>query len=156
MYLDQFNSLPEWDKQLVRIPKGEAWKWREELQLGEVLYNQWRKVFGLATAFAEALPGEEEANSPKDMIYQNVYMIAPKIMSAAGDTLYQVKMENAALIRFNCRQLWEQVAFAVLTGTADAAYQQVIEESLSKFKALFRRWVATFKPDDCEDDWGLF
>ena len=65
-------------------------------------------------------------------------------------------MENAALIRFNCRQMWEQISFAVLIGTADAAHQKVIEEPLAKFKELFRQWVATFKPDDCEDDWGLF
>ena len=77
-------------------------------------------------------------------------------MSAGGDTLYQIKMENAALIRFNCRQMWEQIAFAVLTGSADAEHKEVIEEVLNKFKQLFSSWVATFKPDEYEDEWGLF
>ena len=65
-------------------------------------------------------------------------------------------MENAALIRFNCRQMWEQIAFAVLTGAAEDEHKIIIEEALSRFKELFRSWVATFKKDDCEDEWGLF
>jgi hypothetical protein len=90
------------------------------------------------------------------MIYQNAYIVAPKILSASGDTLYQIKMENAALIRFNCKQLWDQIAFATLSGDADIAYKIPIEESLDKFKKLFRSWVATFRRDDYEDEWGLF
>src|SRR6476661_6010321 len=108
-------------------------------------------------AFVETLPEEaDEFHSTKSMIYQNAYVVAPKIISASGDTLYQIKMENAALIRFNCRQLWEQIALATLTGEADVEYKKPIEELLDKFKNLFRRWVATFRPDDYEDEWGLF
>ena len=157
MDLSRLNPLPEWKDRLTDADNGEAWKWREELQIAEVLYNQWREVFGLVSAFAEALPEEEDdILSTKSMIYQNAYIVAPKIMSACGDTLYQIKMENAALIRFNCRQMWEQIAFAVLMGTADAEHKKVIEEALNKFKELFRQWVATFNRDDYEDEWGLF
>jgi hypothetical protein len=90
------------------------------------------------------------------MIYQNAYVIAPKIMSACGDTLYQIKMENAAFIRFSCRQMWEQIAFAVLMGDADAEHKEVIEEALSRFRELFCKWVTTFRRDKYEDEWGLF
>lgn len=83
-------------------------------------------------------------------------MVAPKIVSASGDTLYQIKMENAALIRFYCRQLWEQVGFAVLSGDADPEHKRVIAEALEKFKELFCQWVATFQEDEFEDEWGLF
>ena len=121
------------------------------------MYNQWREVFCLTSAFAEALPEEEDdLLSTKSMIYQNAYIVAPKIMSACGDTLYMIKMENAALIRFNCRQLWEQVTFAVLEGNADREHKEVIEEAIDDFKALFKQWAATFKPDEFEDEWGLF
>lgn len=157
MDFPRLNPLPEWDDGFKNIDKGEAWKWREELQIAEALYQQWREVFVLVSAFAEALPEEEdEVLSTKSMIYQNAYIVAPKIMSACGDTLYQIKMENAALIRFNCRQMWEQIAFAVLMGNADSEHKNVIEEALNRFKELFRNWVATFKPDEYEDEWGLF
>jgi hypothetical protein len=150
------NPLPEWDPPLKNIDKGDEWKWKDELEIAERLYNQWREVFQLVTAFAENLPEEDERLSTKDFIYENAYIIAPKILSASGDTLYQIKMENAALIRFNCRQMWEQIAVAVLSGTADEEHQIVIEESLNKFKEIFRQWVATFKEDEYEDEWGLF
>ena len=157
MDLLKFNSLPEWGDRLQKIDKGEEWKWKEELQIGEALYEQWREVFNLVSAFAENLPDEDDERvSTKYMIYENAYLIAPKILSASGDTLYLIKMENAAIIRFNCRQMWEQIAYASLTGNADAEHKEVIEEALSKFKELFRKWVSCFKPDEYEDDWGLF
>jgi hypothetical protein len=157
MDLPHFNSLPEWEPRLHKTDSGEAWKWQEELQIAEAMYNQWREVFALVMAFVETLPEEEnDPVSTKNLIYQNAYIVAPKIVSACGDTLYQIKMENAALIRFNCRQMWEQIAFAALTGTADEEHKKVIEEALGTFRQLFRRWVGTFKKDEFEDDWGLF
>lgn len=157
MDLLHLNPLPEWEDGFKNIDKDETWKWSEELQIAEALYNQWREVFGFVSAFAEALPEEEdETLSARSMIYQNAFVIAPKILSACGDTMYQIKMENAALIRFNCRQMWEQIAFAVLMGNADSEHKKVIEEALNRFKELFRSWVATFKRDDYEDEWGLF
>ena len=157
MDLLNLNPLPEWEGRLQNRNKGEAWKWKVELQIAETLYRQWREVFNLVSAFAENLPDEEDERlSTKNMIYQNAYIIAPKIISASGDTLYQIKMENAAIIRFNCRQMWEQIAFAALAGNADAEHKEVIEEALTRFKELFHKWVSTFKRDEYEDDWGLF
>ena len=157
MDLPNLNPLPKWENRLQNIDKNESWKWSEELRIAEALYNQWREVFGLVMAFVETLPEEEdETLSTKSMIYQNAYIVAPKIMSACGDTLYQIKMENAAIIRFNCRQLWEQIAFAALTGAADKEYKNLIEEALNQFKDWFRQWVTTFKKDEYEDEWGLF
>lgn len=157
MELPHLNPLPEWRNFLRNTDKGEYWKWKEELQIAEALYNQWREVFVLVMAFAESLPEEEdEMLSTKSMIYQNAYVVAPKIMSACGDTLYQIKMENAVLIRFNCRQMWEQIAFAALTGSADDDHKKVIEDAIGRFKELFRQWIATFRRDEYEDEWGLF
>jgi len=157
MDLPNLNPLPKWENRFHNIDKDESWKWSEELRIAEAMYNQWREVFGLVMAFVETLPEEEdETLSTKSMIYQNAYIIAPKIMSACGDTLYQIKMENAAIIRFNCRQMWEQIAFAALTGVADKEHNVLIEEALNQFKEWFRHWVATFKKDEYEDEWGLF
>ncbi len=157
MDLPHFGSLPEWRERLTDFDGEEAGKYKEELRIAEAMYNQWREVFRLVSAFAEALPEEEdELLSTKSMISQNAYIVSPKIMSACGNTLYMIKMENAALIRFNCRQLWEQVAFAVLEGNADGEHKEVIEEVIDEFKALFKQGVATFNAAEYEDDWDLF
>jgi len=83
-------------------------------------------------------------------------IVAPKIMGAVGCDLYILKMENATIIRTNCRQMMEQVGFAVLMDMADETHKKVIEESLNEFQNFFREWVATFKKDEYEDEWGLF
>jgi hypothetical protein len=56
MDLPNLNPLPEWEDRLQKTDKGEEWKWKEELQIAEVLYQQWREVFNLVSAFAENLP----------------------------------------------------------------------------------------------------
>lgn len=157
MDFSHLNPIPEWKYHLKELPEGEAWKFRESLQAAEALYRQWREVFGLVSAFAENLrEDKDENNFTKQLIYENAHSIAPKIISAAGDALYQIKMENAALIRFNCRQMMEQIDFATLTGAAEEPYRAVIEAALNAFKALFSQWVATFAADNCPDEWGLF
>ncbi len=83
-------------------------------------------------------------------------IVAPKIMVAVGCGLYVLQMENAAIIRTNCRQMMEQVGFAVLMDVADKAHKEVIEESIKEFQQLFKEWVATFQKDEYEDEWGLF
>ncbi|HYH14181.1 MAG TPA: hypothetical protein VD794_03110, partial [Flavisolibacter sp.] len=75
---------------------------------------------------------------------------------SAVDTLYMLQMENAAIIRTNCRQLMEQVSFAAMSGIADEAHRDVIEEAMDEFRTLFKQWVATFEPDEFKDEWGLF
>ena len=141
-----------------RTEAGEEWKWKEALEAGKYLYEQWREVFQLVMAFVDTLPETPESAMPdtREMIYENVYIVAPKLLAAAGDTLYEIKMENAAIIRYNCRQLMEQVGFAVLSGKTDDLYQEAIEEAMDEFKHRFRHWVSFFKRDEFEDEWGLF
>lgn len=159
MDLNELNFLPEWDEKFLHAAdEGDEWKTRPDLETDKALYNQWLEVFGLVAAFAETLSDdvEGEAAFTQKLIYENAMIVAPKIMTAAGDTLYVIKMENAAIIRVNCRQLMEQVGFAALTGMADAEHKDVIAEAMADFRFLFKNWVATFQKDDCTDDWGLF
>ncbi len=162
MDLEQLNFLPEWDEN--RFSKrmnlhGEAWKNAPGILAARDLYKQWRELFGLVIAFAENLADDNDGShqsSTKSLIYQNAMIVAPKIIGAVSVDSFTLKMENASLIRSNCRQMMEQINFAVLMGWADEAYKQVIEESLDQFKNLFKIWVATFEKDLFEDEWGLF
>lgn len=162
MDLEQLNFLPEWDEN--RFSKrmnrhGEAWKNAPGILAARDLYKHWRELFGLVVAFAENLADDNDGthqSSTKSLIYQNAMIIAPKIIGAVSVESYTLKMENAAIIRSNCRQMMEQINFAVLMGWADETYKQVIEESLDQFRQLFRAWVTTFEKDSFDDEWGLF
>ncbi|UAY52308.1 hypothetical protein [Ferruginibacter albus] len=158
MDLGQLFFLPEWDDKFLRLnnEEGEEWKTNKAIQIAETLYNKWRDVFHLSIAFAESLPEDEEQGFTQKLIIENLMVVAPKIMSAAGDTLYIIKMENAAIIRVNCIQLMEQIGVSVLMGLADEKHEKVIKDEMQNFRLLFKEWVATFEKDDCEDEWGLF
>jgi|SRR6185437_6306740 len=161
MDLDKLNFLPDWDDDQFPEEEGEAWKTYEIRAAGKALYLKWREVFGLVLAFTENLSDDSEENetheqSTQRLIYENAMIIAPKIRSASMVDLYVLQMENAAIIRTNARQLMEQVGFAVLMGFAEESYKNVIAEGMEEFKLLFKGWVATFKKDEFEDEWGLF
>jgi hypothetical protein len=159
MDLDKLNFLPYWEE--VHFHKEdtepETWMYDVKLEPARALYRQWREVFGLVIAFADSLNNdkEDEEDMTRRLIFENLMAVAPKILSAV-DTLYVIQMENAAIIRTNCRQLMEQIGFAALSGIADEEHHQVIEEAMNEFRELFRQWVATFQPDEFEDEWGLF
>lgn len=159
MDLDKLNFLPHWEE--VHFHKAEEenedWKFDIKHEPARALYNQWREVFGLVTAFAETLNNakESEEDMTRRLIYENAMVVAPKILSAV-DTLYILQMENAAIIRTNCRQLMEQISFAAFSGIADEEHCEVIEDAMDEFRVLFKKWVATFQPDEFNDDWGLF
>lgn len=162
MDLEQLNFLPEWDENrfIKKMNRhGEAWKNGPGILAAKAVYKQWRELFGLVIAFAENLEDEKEEHNQsttKSLIYQNALIVAPKIIGAVSVDAYTIKMENAALIRYNCRQMMEQINFSVLMGWSGEDYKKVIEESLEIFKSLFSAWVATFRKEGDEDEWGIF
>lgn len=162
MDLEQLNFLPEWDENrfIKKMNRhGEAWKNGPGILAAREVYKQWRELFGLVVAFAENLEDEKDENSQsttKSLIYQNALIVAPKIIGAVSVDSYTMKMENAALVRFNCRQMMEQINFAVLMGWSDEDYKKVIEDSFESFKSVFRIWVATFRKEGEDDEWGIF
>lgn len=160
MFLDKQYILPEWKERYNDAAEADNAPSRAA---GKPLYEQWREVYHLVMTFAAVLAEDPESDMPaseaqwtKRLIHENAMIVAPKIISASHTSLYVLQMENAALIRFNCRQLMEQVSYAALTGQADAAYVDVIEEAMEQFRLLFRDWIATFRRDEYEDEWGLF
>ncbi len=162
MDLNDLNFLPEWDDSRYKIGPdnaGEQWRRGPAKAIAKAMYNQWRDVFGMVVAFAENLADDGEASHPastKALIYENAMIVAPKIIGAISMNLYVLKMANAANIRTNCKQMMEQIGFAVLMGWADENHKRVIEEGLDKFRELFKQWVTTFEKDNFEDEWGLF
>ena len=162
MDLDKLNFLPEWEGDNFN-QEGDEWKTAETRAAVKALYLKWREVFGLVLAFTENLcedaadkESETHEQLTKRFIYENAMIVAPKIMGTAGCDLYILEMENAAIIRTNCRQMMEQIGFAVLMGNADPIHKKVIEEAMIEFRELFKNWVASFKKDEYEDEWGLF
>ncbi|HEX5024503.1 MAG TPA: hypothetical protein VFV68_04490 [Agriterribacter sp.] len=161
MDFTDMHSLPEWDdhRMLKRRYEGEEWKMAPQLESAKNLYNKWREIFLLVESYCETLQDSKEydhAEKNRELIWQNLFIVAPKIIGAAGVDQYVLKMENASIIRNNCRELMEQVNFTALVGAGEERYAEAIGRDMDIFRELFKTWVATFIKDDYIDEWGLF
>lgn len=161
MDFSDMHSLPEWDdhRLLKRRFEGEEWKLKPQLDAAKNLYNKWREIFLLVESYCETLQDSKEydhAEKNKELIWQNLFIVAPKIIGAAGADMYVLKMENASIVRYNCRELMEQVRFTAMVGAGEEKYAEAIEREMDIFRDLFKTWVHTFTKDDYEDEWGLF
>lgn len=161
MDFTDMHSLPEWDDHriLKRRFEGEEWKMAPQLESAKNLYNKWREIFLLVESYCETLQDSKEydhAEKNRELIWQNLFIVAPKIIGAAGVDQYVLKMENASIIRNNCRELMEQVNFTALVGAGEERYAEAIAGEMDIFRELFKTWVATFIKDDYIDEWGLF
>lgn len=163
MDLNDLNYIPDWREESLSEDEGEAWKTLELRAAGKALYTKWREIFGLIigiigdpSEMAEASSPETHEMCTRKFIYENAMVIAPKIRSASLVNMYILQMENASIIRTNCIQLMEQIGFGVLSGFIERNYKEIIDEEMIQFRELFKNWIATFKRDDIEDEWGLF
>lgn len=115
-------------------------------------------VSALRAFYEEA---EVDGNSPLeiqlDMIYENSLIIPAKIAGAEGADIYDIRMENAAIIRKAAREISVTVGYLDLGRLEENEYTDLIRFEIENFKVLFREWVKTFDPwNYVLDDWGLF
>ncbi len=90
-------------------------------------------------------------------LYQNASIIPAKISGAEAVDIYDLKMENAAIIRKAARELITYTRGIQMHGFKDTEYLDLLRDEVEEFRILFAEWVKTF---DCWnyiiDRWGLF
>ena len=92
-----------------------------------------------------------------DYLCQNASIIPAKIAGAEAVDIYDLKMENAAIIRKAARELITDTRGIEMHGFKDTEYLDLLRTEVDAFRILFAEWVKTF---DCWnyiiDRWGLF
>ncbi len=90
-------------------------------------------------------------------IRENATIIPAKIAGAEGGDLYDIRMENAAIIRKCAREIYVNCMGLKINGFKDLDYLQLLRNEIDEFKPLFAEWVKTFdKWNYIIDRWGLF
>lgn len=96
----------------------------------------------------------------KDQIndmYGASILIPAKIAGAEGGDLYDIRMENAALIRKAARELVVGLRGLELFGYDEQPYFDLLRTEIEAFRKLFVAWVQAFDMNRfITDDWGLF
>jgi hypothetical protein len=97
------------------------------------------------------------AKSYVDDIVGNSYLICAKIAGAEAVDLYDLKMENAAIIRKAAREISTNCSGLKMFDIQGFDYLNLLREEIELFRVEFAEWVKTFDPwNYIIDRWGLF
>ena len=99
----------------------------------------------------------EMINRNVDYLCENALIIPAKIAGAVAVDIYDLKMENAAIIRKASRELITDTRGIEIHGFKDTEYLDLLRNEVEEFRVLFTEWVKTFNCwDYIIDRWGLF
>lgn len=100
---------------------------------------------------------KEWIQSSLDYLMQNSTTIPAKISGAEAVEIYDLKMENASIIRKAARELLTDARSLQMNGYKETEYLDLLRNEIEEFRVLFAEWVKTFDPFNyIIDRWGLF
>ncbi|MTE28280.1 hypothetical protein [Winogradskyella ouciana] len=93
-----------------------------------------------------------------EYLRKNAMIIPAKIAGAANeDQIYDLRMENASIIRKAARELITDARGLQIHGYQEEEYLDLLRKEVDEFRVLFAEWVKTFDPwNYIIDRWGLF
>ncbi|SEH75790.1 hypothetical protein SAMN02927937_01241 [Paenimyroides aquimaris] len=122
------------------------------------IYKKSEEIFETLKAITDLFPEDDPMLSDlKGQLLGDAMLIQAKLAGAFGVKLYDLKMENATLIRKAARDLMVSYHTLKMLGFEDLEYYQLIRKQIEEFRLLFIEWVAGFNSKHfITDNWGLF
>ena len=115
------------------------------------------ELYKIVQAIEADLPSDKEIEHITRFMHADVGTINAKIAGASGDTLYAIKMQNAALIRQAAMDLYVSKHGFAEEKYTNLHYFDLLRSTLDEFKEIFIDWVDSFDQwNYIKDDWGLF
>ena len=122
------------------------------------VYRKGREIFDMVRKIADLIPENNEyLMDIKGWMLSDAAQLTVKVAGAEAAGLYDLKMENAAIIRKAARDLMVQQHSLESFGFEYVEYWQMVRDLIEEYRLLFIDWVAGFdKWDYIIDRWGLF
>jgi hypothetical protein len=122
------------------------------------IFLKGEEIIDVVCKIIELIPEENEMlGSVKESIIENAFMLTSKIVNAEAGELYDLKMENAAIIRKAACDLNVQNHALKNFGFEHPEYFQIVRNLIEEYRLLFIDWVASFDINNyIVDRWGLF
>lgn len=143
-------------------------KSHEEIEKMPLFQKGWQ-IFELADKIAAMVSSEDEEYADlgeaergllqhhANQLKGDAMLICPKIAGAEGADLYDLRMENAAIIRKAAREVMTGCTGLKMWGFKHSEYLELLRNEVEEFRVLFAEWVKTFDPwNYIIDRWGLF
>lgn len=124
------------------------------------LYQKAEQIFKITQGLVEIVPADNQflQETTVRFMLEDAMIIPAKIAGAHGVELYDLKMENATIIRKAARDLYVQTgSLRFEEDVQDKDYINLLRNEIDEFRLLFIDWVASFDMwSYIKDDWGLF
>lgn len=124
------------------------------------LYQKAEQIYQITRGLVEIVPADNEflQETTVRFMMENALLIPAKIAGAQAVELYDLKMENATLIRKAARELYVYAGSLAHEETIeDQDYIQLLRNEIEEFRLLFIDWVENFDVwNYIKDNWGLF
>lgn len=124
------------------------------------IFQKAEQILKLTEGLIHIIPAENEflQETTVRFMLENAMIIPAKIVGAEAGDLYDLRMENAAIIRKATRELYVQAgSLRYEDGITDTDYIYLLRNTIEEFRFLFIDWVASFDVwNYIKDSWGLF
>ena len=122
------------------------------------LFKKGREIFEVVYQICELIPCDDtHLEMIKGMMINDAALLITKVAGAEAAGLYDLKMENAAIIRKAARDLMLQNHSLEAFGFKEVYYYEIVYTLIDEYRLLFIDWVAGFDKFNCTiDRWGLF
>ena len=122
------------------------------------IYQKGKEILDIVIKSTALIPEDNEyLMDLKGSILYDDALLTVKVAGAEAAGLYDLKMENAAIIRKAARDLMVQQHSLDMFGFEYVEYYKIVRELIEEYRFLFIEWVAGFdKWDYMIDRWGLF
>jgi len=132
---------------------------RDELE-NFPLFQKAEQILKITQGLIEIVPADNEflQETTVRFMLEDAMIIPAKIAGAHGIELYDLKMENATIIRKAARDLYVQAgSLRFEESIQDKDYIYLLRDEIEEFRLLFVDWVENFDVwNYIKDDWGLF
>ena len=122
------------------------------------IYKKGEEIYEVVSEICDLIPDDDEhLQFIKGQMPGDAMTISAKIAGAEGGDIYDLRMENAAIIRKAARDLMVTNHSLEMFGFEHFEYFDVVRDLIEEFRLLFIDWVAGFDQlNYIIDRWGLF
>lgn len=122
------------------------------------IYKKGREIFEVVMNIADLISEKDEIlQDIKEQMLSDAAMLTVKVAGAEGGDLYDIRMQNAALIRKAANDLMVQNHSLETFGFKYVEYFDLVRDLIEEYRLLFIEWVDGFdKYNYIIDRWGLF
>lgn len=122
------------------------------------IYQKAEEICETVSQIIDLFPEDNELlEELKGQLLADASLIQAKLNSGMNTKLYDLKMENATLIRKAARDLMVNYHLLEKFGFKEAEYYLLVRRQIEELRLLFIEWVESFNPRHfITDPWGLF